>query len=173
MTTTRLRWLPLLLLALAALALGMGRKEAPERHVGAPDVADAPLVTDSTSEGIHGVVEIWEGNFMPPVDPQRSRGTIVPGARRRVRAHEPLKMAGGLASARRDSVPTRLVAETRTDARGRFFLPVPAGTYSVFVEEDSSWYFNGWSGDGIQGSVTVEAGKPSELLIKITTKAAF
>jgi hypothetical protein len=171
MTTRKLWMAPLLLLAVAALALGMGRKEAHERH--STPATHLATVIDSTSEGIHGTVEIWEGNFMPPVDPQHGRGTITPGVNRRVRAHEPVRMAGGLSSARRDSVPTRLVAETVTDSNGRFFLPVPPGTYSVFVEEDSSWYFNGWNGEGIQGAVTVEAGKPSDMLIKVTTKATF
>ncbi len=99
---------------------------------------------------------------MPPVDPQHPRGKILPGALRRVRVHEPVRTAGGLTSARRDSVPTQMIAETVTDSSGRFFLPMPPGVYSVFVEEDSSWYFNGWNGEGIQGAVTVEPGKPSE-----------
>ncbi len=160
-----------MLLAVAALALGMGRKEAPERHTAT--ISNPATVIDTTAEGIHGTVEIWEGNFMPPVDPQHPRGKILPGAQRRVRAYEPVTTAGGLASARRDSVPTRMIAETVTDSSGRFFLPVRPGVYSVFVEEDSSWYFNGWNGEGIQGAVTVQAGKPSAMLIKVTTKATF
>jgi hypothetical protein len=65
------------------------------------------------------------------------------------------------------------VAETLCDNDGRFFIPLPPGDYSVFVEEEGGWYFNGWNGEGVQGGVTVEPDKRIEILIKITTKATF
>jgi hypothetical protein len=43
----------------------------------------------------------------------------------------------------------------------------------VFVEEKDGWYNNSWNGDGIQGPVTVEVGKMTETVIKITSKATF
>jgi hypothetical protein len=144
-----------LVLALAAVALSMGRKEAP-------------------ATGIRGNVEIWEGNFMPVISPGTSGGKIIPGAGRRVRAHEPVHVsAQGLAQARRDTVTTPLVAETVCDSAGHFFLAVPPGTYSVFVEENGGWYYNGWNGEGIQGAVTVPRDSIAAVVIKITTKATF
>jgi hypothetical protein len=142
-------------LALTVAALSMGRKEVP-------------------ATGIRGSVEIWEGNFMPMIGPGGSGGAITPGAGRRVRAHEPVRLsAQGAAQARRDTVMTRLIAETVCDSIGHFFLAVPPGTYSVFVEESGGWYYNGWSGDGVQGAVTVSSDSATAIVIKITAKAAF
>jgi hypothetical protein len=158
-------WLTLLLLIPLGLALSMGRKEAPERERHASDSVRVG--------GIHGRVEIWEGNFMPPVDASGRNNSIKPGLGLLVRAYEPVKIGGGIASARRDSVPAPVVAQTTTDSTGRFFLPVPPGNYSVFVQQDSGWYYNGWNGEGIQGAVTVPPDSSGYLLIKVTTKAVF
>jgi hypothetical protein len=154
------------LLTLTALVMAMGSKEAPERKSHAAD-------STAVRQGISGRVEIWEGNFMPMVDPVKAAKQVRPAIGRRVRAHLPVKMDGSLATAKRDSIPTALVAETVTDSSGAFFMPTPAGSYSVFVEEAEGWYFNGWNGDGIQGAVTVDSGKSGEILIKITTKAIY
>jgi len=124
-------------------------------------------------QGITGRVEVWEGNFMPMIDQKSTNNKITPAAGRRVRVHEPLKVGGGMASAKRGEVPTAMVAETMTDSTGQFAVAVPAGTYSIFVEEEGDWYYNGWNGEGIQGAVTVEPDQTSEVLIKITTKATF
>jgi len=129
--------------------------------------------TKSVKTGIVGRVEVWEGNFMPMVDPERRNNQIKPGAGRRVRVHEPLKMNGGLAEAMRAEVPTPVIAEVMADSAGRFSVAVPPGTYSIFVEENGGWYANVWNELGIQGAVTVEEGKLTEILIKITTKATF
>ena len=127
----------------------------------------------TSRQGISGKVEIWEGNFMPMVDSAKVRGQIKPGAGRRVRAYLPVKMQNNMATAKLDSVPTPMVAETTADSAGKFFMPTPVGTYSVFVEENHGWYANGWNGQGIQGAVTVNSGKTADVLIKVTTKAVY
>jgi hypothetical protein len=152
--------------ALAVLALAMGSKEAREKKVHPED-------STSAQQGIAGKVEILEGNFMPMVSPSKVKGQTHPGLNRRVRAYLPVKMEGGMASALRDSIPTAMVAETVTDSAGAFFMPTPPGTFSVFVEENHGWYFNGWSGDGVQGEVTVDSGKTAIITIKVTTKATY
>jgi len=153
-------------LSLTVVALSMGRKEAPAQKTASPSALPA--------SGIRGSVEIWEGNFMPMIAPSHSGGTITPGAGRRVRAHEPVRLtAQGLAQARRDTVNTPLIAETVCDSSGRFFLAVPPGTYSVFVEERGGWYYNGWNGEGVQGAVTVSPDSAAAIVIKITAKATF
>ena len=124
-------------------------------------------------QGITGRVEIWEGNFMPMIDQKSANNKITPAVNRRVRVHQPLKVDGGMASAKLGEIPTPLIAETTTDSTGQFAVAVPAGTYSVFVEEEGGWYYNGCNSEGIQGAVTVESEKMSEVLIKITTKATF
>lgn len=154
-------------LALTAVGLTMGRKESSVQK---------GAVADSTQKtcGIFGRVEIWEGNFMPVIAPGKTGGTITAGAGRRVRAHEPVRLSpGGLAQTRRETVPTKFIAETVCDSTGRFFLNVPPGTYSVFVDENGGWYYNGWNGDGVQGGVTVLPDSSSEIIIKITTKATY
>jgi len=150
----------------AMMAVAMGRKDAKPRLVS---------VTDTTvvREGITGRVEIWEGNFMPMIEPARRNAQIKPCAGCRVRVHEPVIVGGGLVSARRDTVLTPLVAEVVCDSMGHFSSPVKPGTYSVFVEENGGWYFNGWNGDGVQGAVTVLPDSVTEIIIKVTTKATF
>jgi hypothetical protein len=153
-----------LLLISSFIFMGMGSKPAPEKH--------ATAVVE-VKQGISGKVEIWEGNFMPMVDPKSTNHKVTPGAGRRVRIHQPVKMEGGLALAKRDSVNSPLVAETLSDSVGKFLVSVQPGTYSVFVEEAGSWYANSWNGDGVQGAVVVESGKITDMLIKITSKATF
>lgn len=151
------------LFCVAAAALGMGRKEAPEREEHPPK----PV------QGVSGRVEIWEGDFMPMVDPKSPNHSVTPGAGRHVRLHEPLRMSGGMAAARHDSIPTPLVGEAVCGDDGAFFLAVRPGVYSIFVEDEGGWYFNGFNGEGIQGAVTVEEGQVTDVLIKVTSKATF
>lgn len=162
------RWmLVVFVLALTSVGLTMGRKESSVQK----DVAADSVLHRSA---ISGRVEIWEGNFMPVVAPGKIGGTITAGANRRVRVHEPVKLSpGGLAQARRDTVLTTLIAETVSDSAGQFSVSVSPGTYSVFVEENGGWYYNGWNGDGVQGGVTVLSDSTSDILIKITTKATY
>jgi hypothetical protein len=159
------------ILAAAALTCTMCCKQTrstAETKAGLVAEAAKPITT-----GIAGRIEVWEGNFMPPIEPERRTNQIKPGAARRVRVHEPVKIEGGLASSKRETIATPLVAEVMADSAGRFTISVPPGTYSIFVEEDGGWYYNGWSEKGIQGEVSVEDGKLTEAVIKITTKATF
>jgi len=102
------------------------------------------------------------------------RGKITPAAGRRVRVHEPLNvLETGSAVALHDTILTARIAETRTDTAGQYFLPLPVGRYSVFVEEEDGWYFNGWNGEGFQGLTQIDSGKVTIQDIRITTKAVF
>lgn len=140
----------------------MGRRESPPTRQ-----------SFAVEQGVAGKVEIWEGNFMPMVNGP-PRGKITPAAGRRVRIHEPFNSREfGKFDAIQDTIPTRLIAETRTDSSGEFFLSLPAGTYSIFVEEGERWYFNGWDGDGFQGLVRVDSGKVTKQDIRIMIKAVF
>jgi hypothetical protein len=154
-----------MLLTLCSLVTAMGRKEAKERK--------APPAPAEIRQGIQGKVEIWEGNFMPMIDKSKGRNQIKPGIHRRVRLHEPVKISESGAGARRDTILTRLVKETLTDSSGQFVMPTEPGTYSIFVEDEGGWYYNGFNGEGIQGEVTVKPQEVSTILIKITTKATF
>lgn len=155
MSSRRLKILAMLLMA--ASVLGMGRKEAKNQ-----DPPPAPI------SGVTGTVEIWEGNFMPMIDKDRRDKQIRPGSGLRVRLHEPVKGAGGPTL---DSVATALIGEAVCDDHGRFTIPAQAGLYSIFVEDSGGWYANGWDGDGVQGPVTVEPMKMTEIVIKNMRKA--
>jgi hypothetical protein len=154
-----------LLLAFAAFGLtlhGMGRREPP-----------VTAKSFAVEQGVAGKVEIWEGNFMPMVNGP-PRGKITPAAGRRVRVHEPLNvLETGSAMALHDTILTAQIAETRTDTAGQYFLPLPVGRYSIFVEEDSGWYFNGWDGEGFQGLIQIDSVKVTTQDIRILTKAVF
>ena len=128
----------------------------------------------TVKQGITGKVEVWEGNFMPAIDKERSNNKITPGAGRRVRVHEPFKYTGGgMNSSKRETIPTPIVAEVMADSAGRFAISVPPGKYSIFVEDEGGWYNNGFDGQGVQGAVSVNPDTTTEVLIKITTKATF
>ncbi len=157
MSTRRLKILAMLIVA--AGVLGMGRKEAKNQ--------EAPPASIS---GVTGKVEIWEGNFMPMIDKDKRDKQITPGAGLRVRLHEAVK---GLPGASVDSISAPIVAETVCDDKGKFTIPCPEGTYSLFVEDGDTWYANGWNGEGVQGAVVVEPKKMTEVLIKNTRKATF
>jgi hypothetical protein len=140
----------------------MGRREAP-----------ASAKSFAVEQGLAGKVEVWEGNFMPMVSGS-PRGTITPAAGRCVRIHEPFNSREyGKFDALQDTIPTRLVAETRTDSSGQYFFSLPIGTYSIFVQEGERWYFNGWDGEGFQGIVRVDSGKVTQQDIRIMTNAVF
>jgi len=152
----------LVVLAIGAAVLAMGRREAPH---------SAQFF--AVEQGVAGTVEVWEGNFMPMVN-EPPGGSKTPAADRRVRIHEPFnaKEAGSF-EARQDTISTPLVAETRTDSRGQFLVPLEVGTYSIFVEDEGGWYFNGWDGHGFQGLIRIDSGKVTQQDIHITTKAVF
>lgn len=147
------------ILLMAVSAFGMGRKEAKNQ--------DPPAAPAS---GVTGVVEIWEGNFMPMLDKETRDKQIKPGSGLRVRLYEPVK---GLPGASVDSVSAKLVAETVCDESGKFTIACKEGKYSLFVEDGAGWYANGWDGDGVQGAVIVEPMKLTEVLVKNTRKATF
>ncbi|HEY3294897.1 MAG TPA: hypothetical protein VGL38_05630 [bacterium] len=161
----------LLLLGLTALSLAMGHKQAKEKQ--SHGVDSAVTIAAKDSQGISGRVEIWEGNFMPMVDPAKAKSQIKPGAGRRVRAYLPVVGDGGMVTAHRDSIPTAMVAETVCDSAGAFSMATPPGWYSVYVEDNKGWYANGWNGANVQGAVNVIEGKTTAVVIKITTKATF
>ena len=142
--------------------LAMGRREAPRSAEPARQ-----------EQGVAGKVEIYEGNFMPTIG-TRPGGKVTPAARRRVRIHEPFNaLEAGEMTALRDTVPTPLVAETITDSIGEFRIMLPVGKFSIFVEEDSGWYFNAWNGQGFQGLFEVDTNEVKEMNIRITRKAVF
>ena len=160
-------------ICVAALTFTMCCKQTKSSADTAKDGSAASTLQSELKQGIRGRVEVWEGNFMPMVDKGSANNKITPGAGRRVRLHEPLKVGGGIASAKRETVATPLVAEVMADSAGRFAIPAAPGAYSIFVEDSGGWYNNGWNEQGIQGAVTVQPDSVTELLIKITNKATF
>ncbi|MCB1059757.1 MAG: hypothetical protein KDB65_05990 [Calditrichaeota bacterium] len=157
MSTRRLKIVAMLILA--AGLMGMGRKEAKNQ-----DPPPAPI------SGVTGKIEIWEGNFMPPIEAETRDKQIKPGANLIVRLYQPVK---GLPGAMVETVEGEMVAETTSDEDGMFTIPAKEGTYSIFVQDGEGWYANGWDGNGVQGAVTVEPMKMTEVLIKNTRKATF
>ncbi len=160
-------------LCLAALTFTMCCKQSKSTTETAGTSLASADQKDQLKQGIRGRVEIWEGNFMPMVDKSSSNNKITPGAGRRVRLHEPLKVGGGIASSKHETIPTPIVAEVMADSAGRFAMAAAPGSYSIFVEDSGGWYNNGWNDQGIQGAVTVKPDSVSEVLIKITNKATF
>jgi hypothetical protein len=159
-------------LCLAAVTFTMCCKQTKSTADAAGNKFAAGSQKGEIKQGVKGRVEVWEGNFMPMVDKNSSNNKITPGAGRRVRLHEPVK-AGGIPAAKRETIPTPVIAEVMADSAGRFVMAAAPGTYSIFVEDSGGWYNNGWNDQGIQGAVTVKPDSVTEVLVKITTKATF
>ena len=165
---TRSRIALMALLSLAAMTTTMCCKQHRSTASGTAGSQSAAITT-----GIVGRVEVWEGNFMPPIAPERRANQIKPGAGRRVRVHEAVRIQGDMAQAKRAEVATPVIAEVMADSAGRFAISIPAGVYSIFAEDDGGWYYNGFSTNGIQGEVAVTEGQTTEVVIKIQCKATF
>jgi hypothetical protein len=121
-------------------------------------------------QGITGLVQFWEGNFMPP----SSQGQILP-VRREIRVHEPtnLSQVEILGGGFYEEVDTPLVGVVWSDENGHFEIPLEPGTYSLFVIENGLYYANGNDGPGFIWPVEVRPDVVSNVVFKIDYKAYY
>jgi hypothetical protein len=66
-----------------------------------------------------------------------------------------------------------LVGCIQSDTRGKFFVDLPPGEYTLFAQYGSKLYLNSFLGDGSYESVQVSNGKITEIRLINTEKATF
>ncbi len=107
--------------------------------------------------GIYGTVTLTSGDCMPG-EPSKTNPCTQTKISRTVYVREPAT------SANMDTVPnynylkteTKLVKQTVSDANGYYEAELPAGTYSVFVEDGGKEYCNSFGGQGEACQITLK-----------------
>lgn len=132
---------------------------------------------EPTNQGLFGIVEFHEGNFMPTYPGASQSGTITP-VERALYIHEPthfseVTIADPNGPVFFDEIKTRLVKVVRSDSDGRFATTLPVGRYSVFVKEGDRFYANVSDGDGVLGPTEIVGGEFTFLKIAISYKAYY
>ncbi len=128
-------------------------------------------------EGLAGTVIFTEGNCMPaPVDDGESESSCLRyPVSRVVHIHEYTHhsetehLGGGFHT----DIQTKLVAKVKTDAEGFFEAGLPPGNYSLFIEEQGSFYSNLWNSEGYIQAATVKEGDAVFVTLDITHSAYF
>lgn len=160
-------------------AVACGAEEVDYGCCGCPEgTIDTITCPDpSIQTGIWGTVTWLEGNHQPGSSPNAGAGTPIS---REVRFFEPLTMADAVEATDRtdahsvyDSVSGTMVQAVTSDAAGFYEAELPAGTYSVLVEDEGDWFCNSVSGDGILCAVEVSADTATQYEIKIDYAASF
>ncbi len=131
----------------------------------------------TVGQGLVGVVQFWEGNFMPMVGPGCSDARILPVSRA-VHVYELTHRSQATPDADRGSAfsiefATRRVATVQSDQRGFFQVALEPGRYTLAVVEEGRLYANRWDSEGNVFPVEVKAGSVSLVPINITHRAAF
>jgi hypothetical protein len=133
---------------------------------------------NNQSQGITGKIVWLEGNLMPAIGDttmaQRMAGRPV---QRTIYIYEPT--VGDETEKTQDAgmfyskIHTKLVKKVNTDGKGTFRIVLPPGKYSVFVLEEKGFFANIFDGEGYINPVIVEAGKFTEMVIKVNYMAFY
>ena len=70
-------------------------------------------------------------------------------------------------------INTRLIKKIETNSEGAFKAELDPGKYSLFIQEEDGFFANVFDGQGIINPVTVEAGKFTDVVIKVNYKAVY
>ena len=127
------------------------------------------LQTEPTiQEGIYGSVIERYGDWMPTIIGQYPKGGERP-IQREVYVYEYTKMSDvksfGYVHFDMDTMPTALVARTQSGENGFFEIALPAGTYSVFIEDEGKLYSDQIDGLGGLNPITVKQGEAREVTL--------
>jgi hypothetical protein len=129
-------------------------------------------VPDDNSGTLSGTVLLWEGDFMPG-NPTGTKTPVV----RDIFIYEPTSIdevtqAHEFPDPFYSDIQTKLVGTTTSDTNGHFSLPLTAGRYSLFVQEDGHYYSN-LTESNIINPVNIISGATTTVDIDITNQAAF
>ncbi len=130
-----------------------------------------PKPAQKLKQGICGTILLQQGNQMP--GPGRKLSAGQPVAREvlvyQLTNTNQAQSSGTIFT----GIKTALVAKTRSNAKGYFELKLPAGKYSVFVQEQEGLYANYFDGQGNLNPVEVIKNSVTNRNITINNKAVF
>jgi hypothetical protein len=101
----------------------------------------------SISQGVTGTLTKVEGNCMPPVD-QNSCKEYPVERTLHIFEYTTLDDVEQDSPTTFSSIQTNLVGSVTSDREGFFELTLTKGIYSLFIEENGSFYANGFDGTG-------------------------
>jgi hypothetical protein len=129
--------------------------EQRERGTG---TTQATGTTRAAGSGVHGTVTLREGDCQPGVvgEPGGS-GCRVHPASRRVHVYSPPIGDGAVEGAYYHG-GRRPTSVGRSDSQGKYAIDLPAGSYTILVEDDGRFYCHSFEG-GRACAVTVRAGE--------------
>lgn len=123
-----------------------------------------------TKTGIRGTVTLTSGNCMPG-EPSRINPCTQTKISRTIYIREPATMANMFGGHLRTK--TNLVKQIASDANGHYDANLPAGMYSIFVEDNGGEYCNFFGGQDEACQVTITDGRMAEFNIDINYMAAY
>ncbi len=129
--------------------------------------------SSSVQQGITGVITEVTGDQMPMKGAPRP---VPKGIMATVLVYEPTNISQvkrvGTATIY-TSIATRLVASVQTDSTGAFTLSLPAGSYSVFIQQGKQYYANLFDTANNIALFTVEAGKLTKVDLTVNSAATY
>ncbi len=131
-----------------------------------------------SQQGIKGRIVWLEGNLMPTIGDNTNMKTKYEGTliQRTILIYEAVKgrdTESGSSPSFYTSVKSKLIRKIKTDESGLFKAKLNPGKYSIFVLEEAGLFANVFDGEGFINPVTVEAGKFTDVVIKVNYKAVY
>ncbi|WP_229317394.1 hypothetical protein [Larkinella sp. C7] len=135
-------------------------------------IACKPSQHSKSFQGICGTVLFKSGNHMPGPDRPQPKGQPVV---REVLIYELTKIDQTEATddGFYTKINTRFIKKVKSDTDGKFCISLPAGSYSVFVQEEKGLYANLSDGQNNIFPVTVEKNRRSTIAFDISYQAVF
>ena len=119
-------------------------------------------------QGLTGTVVWVEGNQMPPAS------TVGKPVQRTILIYEPTSLDDTEGQAPLfTKVNSNLIAKVVSNGSGKFKIGLPAGKYSVFVEEKDKYYANSFDSQNYIQLIDIQDNKWSEINISINYSASF
>jgi hypothetical protein len=136
-----------------------------------------PFQKSISQQGIKGKIVWFEGNLMPTIDSKTSNNkTLGIPIQRTIWIYNAVTRSDtntGHSSSFYSEVHGKLIKKIKTDKKGFFKANLEPGKYSIFVQEEAGLFANVFDGEGFINPITVEAGKFTDVVIKVNYKAAY
>jgi hypothetical protein len=124
-------------------------------------------------QGIKGYVLQDTGNQMPSPDEPASRPK---GVKTTVYVYQKTNLSQVTRNGTEpfyNAIKTKLVKTVQTTSKGYFFVPLPAGTYSLFTKVNGRLYANSFDVDNNIAPVVVTKGRVSESNLTISAGVSY
>jgi len=105
------------------------------------------------AQQLTGYIYLVRGNQMPAPGHPVNKGR---GVSRDIYIYQPTTAAQTRgASPLFSSIQTKLIAQTKSDSTGHYFIHLPAGNYSVFISDNAGYFAAETNGSGILNPVEI------------------